>query len=92
MKWTQKQIEELARMYPTGMHYREIGKIIGKSRGAIAGRVNRMAMNGVSVTDTRHKSKPRKYSKIDRGDWDAKTFEPYAVRKVRLAMERENVV
>jgi len=91
MKWTEHQIAELVRLHGEKIPYRQIGAIIGKSKMAVSGRVSRMNLNGNAKPKDRHQVKPRKYSKIDRGDWDCKTFEPYAIRKIRLALERQNV-
>jgi len=91
MIWTQEKVDELIRLHAQGLPYRVIGKALGTNQSAISGKVSRLNLNGYGRDDRpRHRTTPRKYKTIERGDWDFKTFEPYAIRKQRLAKERDN--
>lgn len=90
MIWTLERTAELAKLWQEGLTVREIKERLGlNSRGAIAGKLNRMGLMGKPpVSGDRTRADRRKYTTRDCGSWDAKTFEPYAIRKIRLEAER----
>lgn len=70
----------------------QIAEHFGLSRNTVVGRLVRMGLMGTGLSRVSSKNKPKRKLNPSRvvGDWDIKTFEPYAARKARLAMEKAN--
>jgi len=90
--WTPELDAAILNLHAIGLPLSNIVSATGMTRGAIAGRLSRLGAPGYKKPSRiRYRSDEksrRKYTTIERGDWDAKTFEPYEVRKQRLAAER----
>lgn len=50
MKWTERKIEVLSRLWDAGVSAREIAKVLSTSRTAVIGKVYRMGLNPPSVS------------------------------------------
>lgn len=98
--WTPELEKIVMDMARSGMSCAEIGRQMGMTRGKVLGKIARMKgpvnrERNYNADRARHtaarveKIKRGKY--VDRGGWDEKLFEPYAVRKVRMARERAHV-
>ena len=87
MTWTPERTVLLLEMRARGADTPTMAKALSVTRGSIAGKLSRLEGRYV---DDRRKTKPPAYTPHIRGDWDYRTFEPYAIRKQRLAQERAN--
>ncbi len=95
MTWTPERTALLLDMRARGLAISAMAKRLGPevTRSAVSGKLSRLEGRAKRYeSQTRYKPKPRKYTAHITGDWDQQTFEPYAVRKERLAVERANAL
>lgn len=94
MKWTPEQDAEILRRRASGESPSQTARAMGKTKNAVVGRLGRLGATGYTpeqrVYDRTKEYLRRKFSTVERGDWDVKTFEPYEIRKARRRMEAEN--
>lgn len=101
--WTDDLLEECARLYLEGMSAGNIAKYKGLTRNQVIGKLGRKGIlkkegrvrDRDHDRDRHHLNKSVKIAKrevMDNGSWDAKLFEPWVVRKARLARERANAM
>jgi len=91
--WTTQKTETLIQLHKQGRSFNEIADEMKMTRNQVCGKLDRLGLVGstskrIRTFQRRINMNPRK---IDRGDWDMKLFEPWAVRKERLQRERANV-
>lgn len=81
---------DIAAMYLNGFSAGKIATTKGLTRNQVVGRLTRMGLMGTTEKERGYVRvrKPKHRPGSHRGDWDIKTFEPYAARKARLAMEK----
>ena len=91
--WTTDRTATLIRLHKQGRSFNEIAHEMNMTRNQVCGKLDRLGLVGSSSPRTRtfHRRINMNPRKIDRGDWDMKLFEPWAVRKERLQRERANV-
>lgn len=101
--WTPELSEECERLYRSGMSAGAVAKFLGLTRNQVIGRLDRKGVlrrdgynRDHSRSRERHKTKRAEKETqrevMDNGSWDAKLFEPWVVRKARLARERANAL
>lgn len=84
---------DIAAMYLNDFSAGKIAAIKGLTRNQVVGRLTRMGLMGTTEKErgyVKPKSATKRVPGANSGCWDTKAFEPYAVRKERLAMERAN--
>lgn len=75
--WTQDMEDELAACKRAGLSHTKTAKRLGISRGAVSGKIWRQQNPKVQKLGLR----------VKEDCWERKLFEPYSVRKARLAAE-----
>ena len=87
MTWTPTLISRALDLRARGFSSAQIGRLIGKSRNSVVGKLWRNAGGD------RNRKRPRRSAKKNIAyceTWDVKTFESYSDRKARLANEARN--
>ena len=90
--WTDERTDRLMAMRRQGMAMLDMARALadGCTANMVSAKLSRM--EGRAQQTKRHKPSRRVYTENDNGQcWDAKLFEPYHIRKQRLAAERANV-
>ena len=90
--WTDERTDRLMTMRRQGLAMDAMARALGDGCTANMVSAKLSRMEGRARQTPRHKPHPRVYTENDHGQcWDAKLFEPYHIRKQRLAAERANV-
>jgi len=83
MIWTSDLTEALVAHKRAGLSHAKIAVKMGLTKNMVCGKLNRLGMVGSAKRPYKPPPAPRR--PID--SWDIKLFEPYGVRKARLAAE-----
>jgi len=91
--WTPEKIATLIQLHKQGRSFNQIAHEMKMTRNQVCGKLDRLGLVGAESRRIRtyHRRINMNPRKIDRGDWDMKLFEPWAVRKERIQRERANV-
>lgn len=93
MTWTPERTALLLEMRARGLTHDVIARELGVTRSAVSGKCDRI--DGYRRRDSGYRTDYRvarhKLTSRSSKSWDEKMFEPYAIRKQRLAQERANV-
>lgn len=90
-KWSTRDAGTLADEWRRGFSITRLATKYGKTRGAVAGKLDRMGLLGIDgreVTETGTYKDVMPVESMGKGSWDNRLFEPWSVRKERLARER----
>lgn len=82
--WTEERTAMLKALKKDGLSYRAIGLKLGVTRNAVSGKLNRLGLSSPCKTPYKMRRGP---DRVPRDSWDRLLFEPYGVRKARLATE-----
>lgn len=94
MKWSDESTAELKRLFTDEKKtVREAAALMGVTPGSAAGKLHRMGLVG-NIYARAYRQRPARRSDYDhnRGNWDVRTFEPYALFKARKQREREHAL
>jgi len=83
MIWTVALTQELIAHKNAGLSHSKIARKMGLTRNMVCGKLNRLGLVGASGRPYKRPYSPRPLC----DSWDVKLFEPYGVRKARLAAE-----
>lgn len=87
--WTPERNQLLLQLKQAGHSSKEIAEQLGNvTPNRVRSKLSELNGRPRNYSKERLRVQAYRPNKIDKGDWDAKLFEPWKVRKQRLAHER----